>query len=146
MTDYELVSPTDARTWRSYHDIRRDVLFETRGRATAYDENHPDERAPGNHPKLLLYRGDPVGVIRIDVASPRALLRRVAIRADVQRSGHGRVLLSLAERFAAEHGCRQLESHVASDAVGFYQKCGFVIDGNKAASAGPGSVLMRKDI
>ena len=25
-------------------------------------------------------------------------------------------------------------------------KCGFVIDGNKAASAGRGSVLMKKDI
>jgi GNAT superfamily N-acetyltransferase len=146
MTDYELVSPIDVSTWRSYHDIRRDVLFEARGRGDVYDENHPDERAPGNHPKLLLYRGDPVGVIRIDIASPRALLRRVAIRTDVQRSGHGRVLLSLAERFAAEHGCRQLESHVASDAVDFYQKCGFVIDGNKAASAGRGSVLMKKDI
>ena len=146
MTDYELVSPTDASSRRSYHDIRRDVLFEARGRGDVYDENHPHEHVPGNHPKLLLYRGDPVGVIRIDVASPRALLRRVAIRADVQRSGHGRVLLSLAERFAAEHGCRQLESHVASDAVGFYQKCGFVIDRNKVASSGPGSVLMRKGI
>ena len=79
MTDYELVSPTDARTWRSYHDIRREVLFGARGRADAYDESHPDERAEGNHPKLLLYRGDPVGVIRIDVALGRQLDRLDAL-------------------------------------------------------------------
>ena len=111
-----------------------------------YDENHPDERVPGNHPKLLLYRGDPVGVIRIDIASPRALFRRVAIRADVQRRGHGRVLLSLAEEFAVEQGCRHLAASAAPNAIGFYQKCGFVNDRSKVARSGPVSVLMRKDI
>jgi hypothetical protein len=61
MAEYELVSPSDAGTWQVYHAIRREVLFEARGLFGVYDENRPDERAPGNHSKLLLVRGAPVG-------------------------------------------------------------------------------------
>ena len=127
MTDYELVSPSDTVTWRSFHDIRRTVLFEARGEVGVYDENHPADRAPGNFPKLLLFRGEPVGVVRVDLDADTALIRRVAIRSDIQRHGHGRALLSLVEEFARQNGCRALVSHVAVDAVGFYEKCGFTI-------------------
>jgi len=145
MTDYKLVSPADPTAWRSYHDIRRQVLFEGRGHVGVYNENHPDERAPGHHPKVLLFQDDLVGVIRIDIAAPHAIFRRVAIRADVQRCGHGRALLSLAERFAAAHKCRQLLSYVASDAVGFYQRCGFAVDLSHIAND-EGAVLMQKSL
>ena len=53
--DYEFSSPVEAGEWRAYHDIRRRVLFEARGEP--YDENHPDEHASGNYPKLLKHRG-----------------------------------------------------------------------------------------
>jgi GNAT superfamily N-acetyltransferase len=142
--DYELVSPADSASWRAFHDIRREVLFEARGQYGVYDESHPDDAAPGNHPKLLLHRGRPVGVIRIDISGHEALLRRVAIRSELQRCGHGRALVSLAEAFAMSHRCGRLASHVARDAVGFYEKCGFT-----PAHAGEGSsdghaVLMTK--
>jgi GNAT superfamily N-acetyltransferase len=127
-TDYSLVSAVNADEWRAYHDIRRRVLFEARGQFGVYDENHPDERVPGNHPRLLRYRNDAIGVVRIDVAGTVAILRRVAIRADVQRQGHGRVLLALVEDFARGKGCERLASYVATDAVGFYRKCGFSIE------------------
>ena len=139
MTDYELVSPSDTVTWRAFHDIRRAVLFEARGEFGVYDENHPADRAPGNFPKLLLFRGEPVGVVRIDLDADTALIRRVAVRSDIQRQGHGRILLSLVEQFARQHGCRSLVSHVALDAVGFYEKCGFTVERTE-----PKSVLMRK--
>ena len=146
MSDYTLVSPADPGSWGRYHEIRRQVLFEARGRFGIYDENRPDERAAGHYPKLLLFRNDPVGVIRLDIAVPDAIFRRVAIRGDVQRHGHGRALLSLAERLAAGHGCRQFTTHAAPDAVGFYQKCGFVIEPGGAADDDGGSILMRKHL
>jgi hypothetical protein len=34
-------------------------------------------------------------------------------------------MVSLAEAFAVSQGCGRLASHVARDAVGFYEKCGF---------------------
>ena len=142
MAEYELVSPSDAGTWQVYHAIRREVLFEARGLFGVYDENRPDERAPGNHSKLLLVRGAPVGVIRIDITGNDAIFRRVAIRPDVQRRGHGRAMLSLAEAFAAAQGCRRVLSHVAPDAVAFYEKCGF--SSERDAAAGDEAVFMSK--
>jgi GNAT superfamily N-acetyltransferase len=147
MNDHELVTPTDGVEWRAYHDIRRRVLFEARGQFGVYQEDHPDERAPGNHPKLLLYRGEPVGVVRIDLDRTTAICRRVAIRPDVQRRGHGRMLLTLAQQFARGKGCGQLSSFVAPDAVGFYERCGFTVDlGPTIGSAGRRSVFMTKSL
>lgn len=127
MSDHDLVTPSDDRQWRAYHDIRRRVLFEARGLFGVYQEGRPDETAPGNHPKLLLYRAEPIGVVRVDIDSTTAVCRRVAIREDVQRLGHGRVLITLVEAFARHNGCTQLASHVAPDAVGFYERCGFTV-------------------
>jgi GNAT superfamily N-acetyltransferase len=144
-TLYELVSPADVDGWRVYHDIRREVLFEARGQSGIYDENRPDERVAGHHAKLLLHRGDPVGVVRIDISGDEAIFRRVAIRLTAQRAGHGRALLSLAQQFAADHGCGRLASHVAPDAVPFYEKCGFSIEREPAQEPpGHGSVFMTK--
>jgi GNAT superfamily N-acetyltransferase len=141
MNEHEFVSPIDDELWRAFHDIRRMVLFEARGRFGVYDEAHLDDRAPGNYPKLLMFRGEPVGVVRIDIDGPTARLRRVAIRSDLQRRGHGRALLSLAEAFARRHGCQTLVSHVAPDAAGFYERCGFAV--SDVASE---SVLMFKPV
>jgi GNAT superfamily N-acetyltransferase len=135
--DYELVSPADVDAWRVYHDIRREVLFEARGQLGVYNENHPDDWAAGHHAKLLLHRGDPVGVVRIDISGSEAIFRRVAIRRAMQRGGHGRALLSLAQEFAAAHGCGRLASHVAPDAVPFYEKCGFSVE--REPATGPSS-------
>ena len=140
--EYELASPADRAAWRAFHDIRREVLFEARGLHGVYNDRHPDDVAAGHHAKLLLHRGDPVGVIRIDISGHEAILRRVAIRSDAQRAGHGRALLSLAEAFAMSQGCGRLTSHVARDAVGFYEKCGFSRTQQAGDSPHDESVLM----
>ena len=114
---YELRRPRGDAEWASYHEIRRRVLFERRG--------HPDDAKPGNHPLLLLHEGVALGVIRVDVDHDRATFRRVAIREDAQRRGHGRALLEAAEEFARAQGCVRVESHVAPDAAPFYLRCGF---------------------
>ena len=67
MDAHELVTPSTTSEWATYHAIRREVLWEARGLFGVYNENHPDEAAPNNHPKLLIYGGDPVGVVRIDI-------------------------------------------------------------------------------
>jgi GNAT superfamily N-acetyltransferase len=146
MEGHELVTPGDPLEWRAYHDIRRRVLFEARGQIGVYDEHRPDEQAPGHYSKLLLYRGDPVAVVRIDIDATTAICRRVAVRSDVQRLGHGRALLRLAERFAQESGCVRVVSYVAADAVAFYERCGFTIGSVIAGAASPGPVYMVKPL
>jgi GNAT superfamily N-acetyltransferase len=123
-----LRAPRCNADWTAYHAIRRRVLFENRGLFGVYDENHPDDRALAHHPLLLLYQDEPTGVIRIDVKDQIAWFRRVAVREDWQRRGHGKVLLQLAEIFARAAGCDVVRSNVAVDAVGFYERCGFLRD------------------
>jgi GNAT superfamily N-acetyltransferase len=125
---HELRTPQSDEEWRAFHAIRRKVLFENRGKTEVYIENHPDDSKPGNHPLILLYRSDVIGVLRIDVSGTVATLRRVAIRDDLQRNGHGRVLLRLAESFAKDQGCNEMCSNAAVEAVGFYERCGYVRD------------------
>lgn len=140
----ELRSPATDAEWRVYHDIRRRVLFELRGRGAAYDPTHADEFRPGHYPLVLWHGGEAIGVIRIDIDVDVAIFRRVAVREDAQRLGHGRRLLANAERFARTHGCTRVESHVDPSAVGFYARCGFHRAEDETRHAG--TVFMTKGL
>jgi GNAT superfamily N-acetyltransferase len=105
------------------------VLWEARGRFGVYDDTHPDEYKDGHFPKLLFVEGNPIGVIRIDIAKPVAWFRRVAIRESLQRQGHGSELMRLAERFATRHGVTRIQSDVDQDAIPFYERFGFRLVG-----------------
>jgi N-acetylglutamate synthase-like GNAT family acetyltransferase len=144
MTGHQLRSPQSHEEWQQYHAIRRRVLWENRGQYGVYDDKHPDESKPGRYPMVLVREGQAIGVIRIDIEGRQAIFRRVAIRDDIQRSGHGRVMLKLSEDFALRHGCDHLYSFVAPDAVGFYEKCGFQRDLSRAEI--PDHVPMRKNL
>lgn len=126
--DHELRAPATDEEWRALHDLRRKILFENRGKFETYIENHPDDFKAGHHPLILLYRGDVIGVVRVDVSEEVAWFRRIAIREDLQRRGHGRILLELAEAFAKAEGCDEVRSNAATDAVGFYERCGYERD------------------
>lgn len=140
--EHELRAPSNKEEWRAFHDIRREVLFENRGKLETYNENHPDDSKPGNHPLILFNNGVVVGVVRVDICEKVAWLRRVAIREDLQRLGHGRVLVQLAEAFADAEGCTEVRTNAASDAVGFYEKCGYMSDALKESPVN--SVAMYK--
>ena len=140
---YELISPVGQAQWDVYHNIRRIILFEARGRFGIYDRRHPDEFKANHFPKLLLFEKTPVGVIRIDIDGGTARLRRVAVAAEEQRRGHGRRLLALSEAFARDHNALSAEASVAADAVEFYHRCGYQALGVLDQA---GSVRMSKDL
>ncbi len=94
---YVLVRVTTESDWEDYHSFRRSILWEARGRS-GYDENHPDEFVPTNHPPLLKFNGRAIGTTRLDdFRNNTAAIRLVAIAGDVQRQGHGRVLSTMVE-------------------------------------------------
>ena len=139
-----VLHPVEAsEDWWAYHSIRRRVLFEARGQFGVYQEHHPDEAKPLNHPMLLLHDHRPIGVIRIDISAPEVWFRRVAIVEGLQRRGHGSALLILAEDFAKTHGCTRALSNVDPDAVPFYQRCGFE---RQSCENATDSVPMQKQI
>lgn len=140
-----LKAPKTPQEWRAYHDIRRVVLFEARGRHGAYDPDHPDDRNPRNHPLLLCHDGEPVGTVRIDHRSAQAaIVRMVAIRQDVQGRGHGRRLICKAEQFILDLGCRTALVNAALAAQDFYRGLGYGVEAWDPADGQPDSVQMVK--
>ena len=122
---YTLARVASESDWSDYHALRRAVLWEARGRA-GYDENHPDERVPANHPLLMKRDGRAIGTTRLDdFGNGRGVVRLVAIARDVQRRGHGRVLSAMVETYARSLGIATLLVNAAPDAVGWYEKMGW---------------------
>jgi len=126
--EHELRAPATDAEWVALHAIRRKVLFENRGKLDTYIENHPDDFKHRHHPLILLYKAVVVGVVRVEVCERVAWFRRIAISEDLQRLGHGRVLLRLAEAFAKSEDCTEVRSNAAVEAVGFYEHCGYTRD------------------
>ena len=124
---YELVVVTRPKDWEAYHSIRRVELFEARGRIGVYDPDHPDERASNQFPLLLKWNGRGIATTRLDVRdSSFAIVRLVAVVHAEQRKGHGRALADRTEAFARDRGATRLLVNAAADAVGFYERIGFV--------------------
>lgn len=144
MIEHELRPPVTVEEWQAFHTIRRKVLFENRGKFEVYNDNHPDDFKAGHHPFVLVHKEVVIGVIRVDVEGAVAWFRRIAIREDVQRAGHGRVLLRLAEAFAKTAGCNEIRSNAAVEAVEFYTRCDYTR--HSAAVAPPNSVLVSKSL
>lgn len=140
------VSPDRPIHCQAYHRIRREVLWEARGR-TDYQEDHPDEWAEGHFPMLFFVDGIPVGVVRIDLDDKlqEAIFRRVAIATPEQRKGFGRKLMEAAETFASERGFQWLVANVAIDAIPFYEKLGYVLDRDSLATTDPKNPRMTKN-
>jgi GNAT superfamily N-acetyltransferase len=142
--EYQLRAPVGNEELRAMHAIRRKVLFENRGKREDYIENHPDDSKPENHPLVLLYKNVVIGVVRLDISDGIARLRRMAIQDDLQRLGHGRVLVRLAEVFAKAEGCKEMRSNAAVEAVGFYDRCGYERDPLRSPPAN--AVAIRKSL
>jgi GNAT superfamily N-acetyltransferase len=122
---YELVKVTTESDWREYHSLRRHVLWEARGQS-GYDDKRPGEYVATNTPLLLKLNGRPIGTTRLDhLGDRRAVVRLVAVAADVQRQGHGRILSELVEGYARRLGVNTLLVNADPDAVGFYKKLGW---------------------
>src|SRR5262245_9310530 len=124
--DYELVQVLTADEWRAVHDLRRSELF-VRHPNIVYDENHPDDRMPGHFLFLLMLKGEAIGTARLDLAAPgKGIMRLVAITKAEQGKGHGRVLQERFETFARGMAVADLYVNAAKNAVGFYERMGFV--------------------
>jgi GNAT superfamily N-acetyltransferase len=142
-TRYALRRPQTDAEWDAYHVLRRTIPFERRGRFGVYDAAHPDEHRPENRPLLFFVNDVPAGTIRVDIGDNDAIFRLVTIHEELQRQGHGRRMLALAEGLVRKRRCARIHSHVNRDAVGFYERCEFVREG---PDEGTPTILMRKDL
>jgi GNAT superfamily N-acetyltransferase len=126
MKDYSLYPARSPADWTAYHAIRREAIFATLLPGQKYIENDADELKPSNLPHVLTYGGAVVGTVRIDlIDGTRAGLRLIGIRSDLQRRGHGGVLLRLAERAAQEFGRTEVVINAHPTSLTFYLANGY---------------------
>jgi N-acetylglutamate synthase-like GNAT family acetyltransferase len=123
--NYELVRISAKNDWQAYHDIRRKVLWENRGR-TNYDDTHKDEYLPDHHLLLFMLNDIPIGTTRLDdLKNGFGVVRLVAISDEFQGKGHGRQLASSVENHARGLGIKTLYVNAAPEALGYYKKLGW---------------------
>jgi GNAT superfamily N-acetyltransferase len=123
---YSLRLVRAAEEWQAYHAIRREAIFDLLLPGQAYDEHDEDEFKPAHLPHLLFRNEEAVGTVRIDlIDSSQAGLRLIAIRRDLQRRGHGAILLELAEQTAAACGRTEIVINSHPTALGFYLSNGY---------------------
>lgn len=112
--------------WTECHRIRKEVLHDARGRTTPYRYMREDDHIVDHFPLLLKVGNQSVATARLDIIKPGVgAVRLVAVTAQVQRQGYGRVLQRLVEEFAIKHDLEKLVVNAAPSAVGFYLKNGF---------------------
>ncbi|MDP3646189.1 MAG: GNAT family N-acetyltransferase [bacterium] len=148
-SDYELVSALEnSADWDTYHRIRREELFEAKGRIGIYDPDRAEERFPDHFPLLLKHLDRGIGTTRLDVRDDgTAIIRLVAVTKAEQGKGHGFELAKQVEEFARTKGTHKLLVNAAPEALGYYEKLDYVRDNwdpNELTGISANSIQMSK--
>jgi hypothetical protein len=137
---YALRPVRSPQEWAAYHAIRRQAIFAALLPSQAYDEHDPDEVAPGNFPRVLLHDGEIVGrgAHRSHWAEP-SRPSPGGHPEHLQRQGHGRVLLRLAEEAMRPLGRTEIiiNAHPTSLAFNEYRQGEW--GGSRTAAGNPHS-------
>ena len=89
--------------------------------------------------------GRVVACVMLTPNSPtRGKLRQMAVRPSFQGMGLGRALVRHLEETLGAEGFNEIELHARDHAVGFYEKLGYVCEGDPFVEVGLPHFLMRK--
>lgn len=124
--------------------LRRVVFIDEQGVSEADEVDGLDNRAI----HLLAWDGDcPVGTARLLVKGPVGKIGRVCVLPEVRGSGLGAALIraALAE-FGRQPGVEEAYLGAQSHATGFYEKLGFVVEGEEFLDAGIPHRHMRRTL
>src|SRR5215510_1172229 len=139
---YALRPVRSPREWSAYHAIRRDAIFSVLLPGQVYDEHDPDEFEHRHLPHVLVCDGEIIGTVRIDlVGETQAGLRLIAIRRDLQRQGHGGILLRLAEDAARSLGRTEVVINAHPTSLTFYVANGYREDDWRNAKPVPATLI-----
>src|SRR5690606_9522545 len=73
-------------------------------------------------------------------------LRQMAVLNDLQGKGIGRALMNFAENLARDRGYRRVKLHARLNALGFYEKVGYKVQGDEFMEITIPHYVMEKDL
>lgn len=131
-----------------YHRMvacRNAVLREPLGRRLTEDELARD--VAYLHYAAFTDDGEVVGTVLLGALSATQVrARQVSVQAEVQGSGVGTRLMAFAEGQARTQGFSEMVLHARETAVPFYERIGYVAEGEFFEESGLPHILMRKQL
>ena len=131
--------------YRMECELRHEVLRVPLG-MNLYDEDLCAETQQ-SHFGLFLPGGTLVACAIAAPVSPGEMkIRQMAVRADSQGQGYGRMLLVELQHHLAKSGIREISLHARSSAVAFYEALGFAKSGPEFTEVGIPHLKMTKSL
>ena len=87
-----------------------------------------------------------IGYLRASISNDMMRIGRVAVRKEYRKQGVGVKLMTVAENFGKEKGCKLVSLNAQIQAKGFYAKLGYIESGNIFLEANIKHILMKKHI
>ena len=109
--------------------LRNEVLRMPLG--LAFSEEELPEEKDSFH--LASWSGDALMACLVlkPLTDTQLQMRQLAVRDDCRRKGAGRALVDYAESFALDHSYEEIVLHARETALGFYEKMGYKVEGDR---------------
>jgi N-acetylglutamate synthase-like GNAT family acetyltransferase len=118
---------TDSQTYEQMVNLRMEVLLNPIGIPRTYINPEKESK------DILIAAVEEEQIIGCCILTPvdkhAIQLRQMAVKQNIQRSGIGRTIIQFAEEKAKENGFKTLFMHARDVVIPFYEKQGYVIDG-----------------
>lgn len=123
--------------------IRKEAFVEGRGVP-------PEIEFDGKDSDMLhfcLYDGDRlISYLRAEILGDILHIGRVSVSADMRKNGYGRKLMDFLVGYAKEKGFKKVELSAVDTAVGFYERIGFLAEGDYYLETGVPHIYMYREI
>ena len=133
---------TSPEQWEGARAVRRRVFVEEQG---VPEELEWDELDATAHHVVALDGGEVIATGRLVALEPGiGRIGRMAVDAERRQQGVGRAILTALEEAAAARGLSHIILHAQVQALGFYERCGYTVEGEAFDDAGIAHREMRK--
>ena len=134
--------------YKILNDIN-DEIRDLRVRTFVIGRGVPEEiEMDGKDPELLhfcIYEEDKLlAYLRAEDIGDMLHIGRVCVEENLRKQGLGRKLLEFLENYAKDKGFSAIELSAVDTAVGFYEKLGFVTEGEYYLETGVPHIYMKK--
>jgi len=135
---------TNIKEYEAMIDLRMNVLLDPIGIPRSYI----DPQKESNDILIGAFENDQlIGCCILTHVDGQTLqLRQMAVDQAIQNKGIGAAIVTYAEEVAKARGYQILMMHARDSVLGFYERCGYEVDGDQFFEVGIGHHKMKKQL
>ena len=139
----KVIRITEEKDFNEAYRIRKNVFVEEQGVPA---ENEFDAYETHAQHILVYYDNKPVATGRIRIIDNVAKLERICVLASYRKYGLGKVAVDELEIIAKEKGITKAKLHAQTQAKGFYERLGYIVNSEQFMEEGMPHFSMIKDL